>query len=63
MGIHFSHSGISLLGDEIWIEDRGIQLTGKTIEATPRIGVDYAGEDAFLPYRFLLKEQLIRGKK
>lgn len=63
MGIHFSHSGLSLLGEEIWIEDRGIQLKGTTIEATPRIGVDYAGEDAHLPYRFLLKEQNIRGKK
>jgi DNA-3-methyladenine glycosylase len=63
MGIHYSHSGISLLGNEIWIEDRGIQVTDADIVAGPRIGVDYAGEDALLPYRFNLKDPAIRINK
>lgn len=63
MGIHYSHSGRSLLDDEIWIEDRGIQIPDKNIVATPRIGVDYAGEDALLPYRFILKDKNIPIKK
>ncbi len=49
------HNGISLLGDVIWIEDSGILISENNIEVTPRIGVDYAGEDAKLPYRFLVK--------
>lgn len=53
MGIHFSHSGISASGSKIWVEDHGIILSETDIRCTPRIGVDYAGEDAKLPWRFL----------
>jgi len=52
MGLHFSLTGISLLDDVVWIEDNGIIIPQKNIIATPRIGVDYAEEDALLPYRF-----------
>jgi DNA-3-methyladenine glycosylase len=59
LGIHFSHSGSSLLRnsangshDGIWIEDRGIYVDRSAISAGPRIGVEYAGKDAELPYRF-----------
>lgn len=54
MGFHYSDSGLSLLSDRIWIEDRGVKIDDNKILITPRIGVDYAGEDAKLPYRFLL---------
>lgn len=55
LGIHYSHSGTSLLTPEkiIWIEDHGISFSQKQIKITPRIGVDYAGKDALLPYRFV----------
>lgn len=53
LGIHFSHTGISLLGNEIWIEDRGVKIPDAKIIDGPRVGVDYAGEDAKLPYRFI----------
>ena len=53
LGIHYSHSGTDLNGDMIWIEDNGIQVKEKDIYSGPRIGVDYAGEDALLPYRFI----------
>ncbi len=54
LGIHYKHSGISLSEDKIWLEDRGLKVDEKDILATTRIGIDYAGEDALLPYRFLL---------
>jgi DNA-3-methyladenine glycosylase len=54
MGIHYSHSGISLSGDKIFIEDKGIIVKDQQIITGPRIGVDYAGADALRPYRFRL---------
>jgi DNA-3-methyladenine glycosylase len=52
LGILTKHSGLDLLGNKIWIEDRGIKVQKSSITAGPRIGVDYAGADAKLPYRF-----------
>ena len=59
LGIKTMHSGISLLDDIIWLEDRGVAFKKKDVLTSPRIGVDYAGEDAKLPYRFRLKEDII----
>lgn len=53
LGIHYSQSGADLRGGMIWIEDRKIRVAEKDILVTPRIGVDYAAEDALFPYRFL----------
>lgn len=66
LGIHYSHSGLDISydfshqsmgksGDDpfIGIEDRGIEPPDDEIEVTTRIGVDYAAEDALLPYRFV----------
>ena len=55
LGLHTTHTGISLLGDAIFIADDGYRPKRSEIIATPRIGVDYAGEDAALPYRFYVK--------
>jgi DNA-3-methyladenine glycosylase len=55
LGLHFSDSGTDLLGDTIWLEDRKITVKSKDVLASPRIGIDYAGEDAKLPYRFVWK--------
>jgi DNA-3-methyladenine glycosylase len=55
LGLMVSHTGISLLGDEIWIGDDGYKVRRADIVAGPRIGVDYAGPDAGLPYRFYVK--------
>ncbi len=52
LGIRTAHDGLDLLGDAIWIEDRGIHVPNEKVMIGPRIGVDYAGEDALLPYRF-----------
>ena len=53
LGLTVADNGCPLTGDTVWVEDRGLQIPDNQIEITPRIGVDYAGEDALLPYRFL----------
>lgn len=55
LGIKTIHSGLDLTGNKIWIEDKGIKINAEAIIAGPRIGVDYAEEDAELPYRFMVK--------
>ena len=51
-------TGTSLLGNRIWIEDHGIEFDENLITTGPRVGVDYAGEDAARPYRFLVRGDL-----
>jgi len=55
LGIGRSFNGKSLLDDEIWIEDPGTKVADRNIVASERIGIDYAGEDALLPWRFTIK--------
>jgi DNA-3-methyladenine glycosylase len=55
MGFHTSQSGWSLQSDELFIGDDGYVRTDAETGISPRIGVDYAGEDALLPYRFFVK--------
>jgi len=52
LGISTAHNGTDLLGNTIWIEDRGLIVPRRSILTGPRIGVGYAGSDALLPYRF-----------
>ena len=55
LGISRAINAISLQSDTLWIEDRGLSFEDQDIAAVPRVGVDYAGEDALLPYRFYVK--------
>ena len=54
LGITTALTGEPLLGDRVWIEDRGIAVIDEEVRIGPRVGIDYAGEDALLPYRFQL---------
>jgi DNA-3-methyladenine glycosylase len=64
LGIDVKHTSLSLLSDEIYIADDGTKIKPSQIIATPRIGVDYAAEDALLPYRFYVKgNPYVSGKK
>lgn len=54
LGIRTEMTGTDLQGDRIWIEDHGVEIGEASIRVTPRIGVDYAGDDAKRPYRFLV---------
>ncbi len=56
LGIHTRHTGVPLSGTEIYIEDRGIKVAAKNIVAATRVGVAYAAEDAYLPYRFYIRD-------
>ncbi len=47
----------------LWFEDRGVVVPTKSILRTPRIGVDYAGEWAEKPYRFLLASEASSAAK
>ena len=64
LGISFrQHSGRSLLSNELFIAEDGFVVNKKDIGASPRIGVDYAGEDALLPFRFFIKgNPFVSGK-
>lgn len=55
MGIRTLHSGHSLRSAELYLADDGFRYAGEDIAASPRIGVDYAGEHARWPYRFYVK--------
>ncbi len=50
LGITKQENGLSFLSDRIWIEDRKISPPYQSLR---RIGIDYAEEHAFLPWRFL----------
>jgi DNA-3-methyladenine glycosylase len=64
LGLLTSHTGASLLGDTIFIEDDGWRPRRSEIVAGPRIGVDYAGSDAALAYRFFVKgNPYVSGKR
>jgi DNA-3-methyladenine glycosylase len=55
MGISTAHTGWSLQSPELFIAADNYVVNDQDIVAGPRIGVDYAGSDALLPYRFYIK--------
>jgi DNA-3-methyladenine glycosylase len=64
MGLQTLHTGASLMGGEVWIGDDGFRVRRGDVVATPRIGVDYAGEDAGLLYRFYIRgSPYVSGKR
>lgn len=56
LGIDTKFNGMLLNDSNIWIEDRGVKINPEAILAGPRVGIDYAGSDALLPWRFRIKE-------
>jgi DNA-3-methyladenine glycosylase len=64
LGLHTRYTGTDLTDDLIYIADDKMKIDPHNIIATPRIGVDYAGDDALLAYRFVVKgNPYISGKK
>lgn len=66
LGIGMKHNRICLYNreladkqDSIWLKDEGITINKNDFNAGPRIGIAYAEEDAYLPYRFVLNAQTI----
>lgn len=63
-GFHRSQSGLSLQSETLFIADDDYPISEDVIGVSPRIGVDYAGEDALLPYRFYIKgNPYVSGKQ
>ena len=62
-GFHRSQCGVSLQSDELYVADDGYRPDKKQIMSSPRIGVDYVGEDALLDYRLYIKgNKFVSGK-
>lgn len=40
----------------LWFEQRAIDIPDARIQATPRIGVEYAGDWSRAPYRYILPQ-------
>lgn len=57
LGIDRTYDGILLNSDQLWIEE-GVRVLEKSICASTRIGIDYAGNDALLPWRFSIKDNV-----
>ncbi len=55
LGMHKQYSGLNLTDDSIFFVADNLKIGGDQIATSPRIGVNYAGEDALLPYRFYIK--------
>jgi DNA-3-methyladenine glycosylase len=63
LGISKKHSGLHLLDDEIYIADDGLAPHENEIGSSVRIGVESAGADALLPYRFYVRgNKYVSGK-
>lgn len=63
MGIFKKHSGNHLSGNEIYITYGNTAIENSPIDVSKRIGVEGAGKDALLPYRFYLKgNKYVSGK-
>ncbi|MES2274799.1 MAG: DNA-3-methyladenine glycosylase [Bacteroidota bacterium] len=62
LGVSRKINAISLQSDTLWIEDQGLTFPDEAVAAAPRIGVDYAKEDALLPYRFYVKGNVYVSK-
>ncbi|MEJ8757932.1 DNA-3-methyladenine glycosylase [Pontibacter sp. H259] len=55
LGINRNHYGEDLTGNTIWLEDKGVTVAPENMMTVPRVGIDYAGDDALLPWRFYIK--------
>lgn len=62
LGITRKQNGLWLQDDEVWIEE-GLKVEKKQQITAKRIGIDYAGEDADLPWRFYLRDNVWVSKK
>ena len=56
LGIERKHNGTLLTSDKLWLADLDMTVKKSHIVASPRIGIDYAGEDAKLPWRYTIAD-------
>ena len=64
LGLDLSFDGVDLTaGGRAWLEETGARFSPDEIATGPRIGVDYAGEDALRPWRFWVKDNVYVSRK
>ena len=63
LGIFKHHSGLHLLDEQIYLLDDGHKIPEEKLGVSKRIGVESAGADGLLPYRFFVKgNKYVSGK-
>ena len=56
LGLDLTFDGEDLTtGKRVWLEETGVGLRPDEVAAGPRVGIDYAAEDALKPWRFWVK--------
>ena len=55
LGITRKHNLEVLTGKRVWVEDRNVSVKPAQILSSARIGMNFKGKDAFLPWRFTIK--------
>ena len=56
LGIDLTFDGADLTTrGRVWLEETGVEFSPDEVAAGPRIGIDYAAEDALKPWRFWIK--------
>jgi DNA-3-methyladenine glycosylase len=64
LGIDLSFDGEDLTeGGRVWLEETSVKLKPAQIASGPRIGVDYAAEDALKPWRFWVEGNVYVSRK
>jgi len=63
LGISRGYDQTSLQGEQIWIEEGEADFSDDELVATQRVGIEYAEEDAELPWRFYPNESRWISKK
>jgi DNA-3-methyladenine glycosylase len=64
LGISKQHSGLNLLGNQLFIMKDDFVANAKNIMVSKRIGINGSGDAALLPYRFYLKgSKYVSGTK
>jgi DNA-3-methyladenine glycosylase len=58
LGIDLRLYGEDLTGEKVWLEYADIDPGPTNVVKTTRIGVNYAGEDAQIPWRFYVKNNI-----
>lgn len=60
LGITTDHNAVKLTEELIWLEEF-THFDDELVQTGPRIGIDYAGEDAKLPYRFWVNHEHVKN--
>lgn len=62
LGIDLSFNREDLQGNKVAVIE-GVEVAGSALAISPRIGVDYAGEDAQLLWRFYIQDNIFVSRK